>query len=57
MGKNNKKKTIITKIAKVIKEKNLLVKFVCLFMAFGLWIYVSNVENPIKQYTITNVPV
>lgn len=57
MGKNNKKKTIITKIAKVIKEKNLLVKFVCLFMAFALWIYVSNVENPIKQYTITNVPV
>lgn len=57
MGKNNKKKTIITKITKVIKEKNLLVKFVCLLIAFGLWIYVSNVENPIKQYTITNVPV
>ena len=57
MGKRDKNKKIITKMIKVIKEKNLLVKFVCLLISFGLWIYVSNVENPIKQYTITNIPV
>lgn len=57
MGKNNKNKKIMSRILKVIKEKNLLVKFLCLLISFGLWIYVSNVENPIKQYTITNIPV
>ncbi|MDO4534675.1 MAG: CdaR family protein [Clostridium perfringens] len=57
MGKNDKNKKIMSRILKVIKEKNLLVKFLCLFISFGLWIYVSNVENPIKQYTITNIPV
>ncbi len=57
MGKNNKDKKVMSRILKVIKEKNLLVKFLCLLISFGLWIYVSNVENPIKQYTITNIPV
>lgn len=57
MGKNDKNKKIIPKILKIIKEKNLMVKFVCLLISFGLWIYISNVENPIKQYTITNIPV
>lgn len=57
MGKNDKKKKIISKILKVVKEKNLMVKFVCLLISFGLWIYVSNIENPIKEYTITNIPV
>lgn len=57
MGKNNKSEKIMSRILKVVKEKNLLVKFLCLLISFGLWIYVSNVENPIKQYTITNIPV
>ena len=57
MGKNDKKRKIILKILKIIKEKNLMIKFVCLLLSFGLWIYISNVENPIKQYTITNIPV
>lgn len=57
MGKNSKNEKIMSRILKVIKEKNLLVKFLCLLISFGLWIYVSNVENPIKQYTITNIPV
>lgn len=56
MGKNDKEK-ITSRILKVIKEKNLMVKLVCVLISFGLWIYVSNVENPIKQYTITNIPV
>ena len=34
-----------------------MVKLVCLLLSFGLWIYISNIENPIKQYTITNIPV
>ena len=44
-------------LLKIVKEKNLMVKLVCLLLSFGLWIYISNIENPIKQYTITNIPV
>lgn len=57
MGKNNKKRKIISQVLKIVKEKNLMVKLVCLLLSFGLWIYISNIENPIKQYTITNIPV
>lgn len=57
MGKNNKKRKIIFQVLKIVKEKNLMVKLVCLLLSFGLWIYISNIENPIKQYTITNIPV
>ena len=57
MGKNHKKRKIISQVLKIVKEKNLMVKLVCLLLSFGLWIYISNIENPIKQYTITNIPV
>ena len=57
MGKNNKKRKIISQVLKIVKEKNLMVKLVCLLLSFGLWIYISNIENPIKQYTITNISV
>lgn len=57
MGKNNKKRKIISQVLKIVKEKNLMVKLVCLLLSFGLWIYISNIENTIKQYTITNIPV
>lgn len=57
MGKNNKKRKIISQVLKIVKEKNLMVKLVCLLLSFGLWIYISNIKNPIKQYTITNIPV
>ena len=57
MGKNNKKRKIISQVLKIVKENNLMVKLVCLLLSFGLWIYISNIENPIKQYTITNIPV
>lgn len=57
MGKNNKKRKIISQVLKIVKEKHLMVKLVCLLLSFGLWIYISNIENPIKQYTITNIPV
>lgn len=57
MGKNNKKRKIISQVLKIVKEKNLMVKLVCLLLSFGIWIYISNIENPIKQYTITNIPV
>ena len=52
-----KKRKIISQVLKIVKEKNLMVKLVCLLLSFGLWIYISNIENPIKQYTITNIPV
>ena len=57
MGKNNKKRKIISQVLKIVKEKNLMVKLVCLLLSFGLWIYISNIENPIKQHTRTNIPV
>lgn len=39
------------------KRKDILVKFVCVLISFGLWIYIYSVENPIKSYKLTGVPV
>ncbi|MGL4772846.1 MAG: CdaR family protein [Clostridium sp.] len=38
-------------------EQKTIVKIICLLLSFGLWLYVTNVENPIKTNTITNVEV
>lgn len=39
------------------QNKKTIVKIVCLLLSFGLWLYVNNIENPIKEYKIDNVPV
>lgn len=44
-----------------MEEKNrrqqLIVRITCLIAAFGLWLYITNVDNPIATYKLTNVPV
>lgn len=39
------------------KNKRLIVKLVCVFLSFSLWLYVSNVENPTRTSEIKGVPV
>lgn len=39
------------------KKQDILVKFICLLCSFGLWIYISNVENPTITKTIKDVEV
>lgn len=38
-------------------EKKLVVKLVCVLMSFGLWLYVTNVENPTRKSDIKDVSV
>ena len=35
----------------------LIVKIICLLLSFGLWLYISNVENPLRTYELKNIPV
>ena len=37
--------------------EKIIVKLACVVLAFALWLYVSNVENPTRDYQIQNVPV
>lgn len=39
------------------ENRTLVVKIVCLLLSLGLWLYVSNVENPLRTYDLKNVPV
>lgn len=39
------------------KNKSLIAKFICLLLSFGLWLYISNVENPVRTYELKGVPV
>lgn len=39
------------------KKKNIIVRIVCVICSFGLWLYINNIENPVKEYKINNVPV
>lgn len=39
------------------EQKKFLVKIVCVILSFGLWLYVTNVENPTRTYDLKNVPV
>ncbi|KYH35241.1 YbbR-like protein [Clostridium tepidiprofundi DSM 19306] len=34
-----------------------IIKICCVFAAFVLWLYISNMENPVITYTLKNVPV
>ena len=38
-------------------KQKVIVQFVCILLSLGLWIYVTNIENPIKSYELNNVPV
>jgi YbbR domain-containing protein len=43
-----------------VEKKNnrqILIKLCCVIASFCLWLYISNVENPISTYVIKNVPV
>ncbi|MGL5244421.1 MAG: CdaR family protein, partial [Sarcina sp.] len=42
---------------KKAKNQTLIVKLICLALSFGLWMYILNVENPIREYRLENVPV
>ena len=39
------------------KKQSLIVKVICLLLSFGLWLYISNVENPVRSYELKNIPV
>lgn len=39
------------------KNKNLMAKIICVLLSFGLWLYITNVENPARSYDIKNIPV
>ena len=39
------------------KKRSVIVKGVCLLLSFILWLYVSNVENPIRTSDLKGVPV
>ena len=38
-------------------KQKLIVQLVCILLSLGLWIYVTNIENPLKSYELNNVPV
>ena len=39
------------------KDRKGIIKLVCVLLSFSLWLYVSNVENPIRTITIRNIPI
>lgn len=39
------------------KNQTIIVRIICLLLSFGLWLYVSNVENPVRTYEVKGVPV
>lgn len=40
-----------------IKNQNLMAKIICVLLSFGLWLYITNVENPARSYDIKSIPV
>ena len=39
------------------ENRTLIVKIICLLLSYGLWLYISNVENPLRTYELKNIPV
>lgn len=39
------------------KNKTLIPKIISLLLSLGLWMYISNVENPVRSYEVKNIPV
>lgn len=38
-------------------KQTLIIKLVCVLLSFGLWLYITNIQNPIRTYTLKDVPV
>ena len=38
-------------------KQKLVVQIVCILISIGLWVYVTNIENPIRPYSLRKVPV
>lgn len=39
------------------KKRQIIIQLICLVLSFGLWLYISNVENPVTTYNLDKVPV
>ncbi|SHJ76213.1 YbbR domain-containing protein [Clostridium cavendishii DSM 21758] len=39
------------------KKQEIVVRIICVILSFGLWLYVSNVENTTREYKFDKVPV
>lgn len=39
------------------KKAEIVIRIVCLILSFGLWLYISNVQNPTREYKLDKVPV
>lgn len=39
------------------KKQEIVVRIICVVLSFGLWLYISNVENNTKEYKMDKVPV
>lgn len=39
------------------KKKNIIIRVVCIIASFCLWLYINNIENPVREYKINSVPV
>lgn len=39
------------------KKQEIVVRIICVLLSFGLWLYISNVENNTKEYKMDKVPV
>ncbi|MGL4990585.1 MAG: CdaR family protein [Sarcina sp.] len=44
-------------MVKKVKNKEILIKIICLLLSFGLWIYINSTQNPVRERVITNIPV
>ncbi|MBL4933856.1 YbbR-like domain-containing protein [Clostridium paridis] len=42
---------------KVSKRQQIIIQIICVILSFGLWLYISNVESPVRTYTLEKVPV
>ncbi|MGL4741466.1 MAG: CdaR family protein [Sarcina sp.] len=44
-------------MAKKVKNKEILIKVICVLLSFGLWLYINNIENPVRERVINDIPV
>ncbi|WP_040212974.1 CdaR family protein [Clostridium polynesiense] len=39
------------------KNKEIMVRIICVILAFALWLYVNNIENPTRTFKLSGIPV
>lgn len=39
------------------KKQRIIPKIVCVLLSLGLWLYITNVENPVRTVEVKNIPV